>query len=120
MTTTTDILGNPIEVGSILTYPVRQSSSMWMSYSVVERIELIKPYWRDELQPFLYVTYVGKPRWSWKSDQPVTVRKTSISRVDRVTVLPLSLLRPDENEAHLKLMEISATYKLNAKRHTTT
>lgn len=66
-----DILGREIKVGQIVAYPVRQSSSMWMSYGEVKEIgeKTIK------VMP-------SRGRWG---TQPLGKLATT-SRIDRVVI----------------------------------
>ena len=78
----TDLLGRPIRIGDIITYPGRQSSSMWMSHAVVREIEVVDGFHGTTAK--LKVTSVHLESWN----ETVSVKKTTITSLDRVTALP--------------------------------
>lgn len=49
-----DFRGTPITVGSVIVYPGRQSSSLWMTEAVVEEI-ITRTSWNDREVPALRV-----------------------------------------------------------------
>ncbi len=87
-----DWLGTEIKVGSVIVYPGRQGSSMWMSKAVVLEVGTTTAReWRHA--PISDWGYYEKPRLTVAVDQTnytgavVGVRRVKIDRVDRVTVV---------------------------------
>lgn len=112
-----DMLGNTLKAGSIITYPVRQSSSMWMNLAVVLDVEVKERggWYKDEqavTYPVLKVLTVGTD-WMGKK---VTTRKTYVERLDRVVSLRSALLHPLDNEVHKRIMVEQGNAILNERR----
>lgn len=94
-----DMLGNEIVVGNMVAYPVRQSSSMWMSYGkIVECNEgelnpnppNDSPYWKYTKHPFLKVEIRSEQRWRrFLNSAPVgTKRVVKVVKLDRLLKIP--------------------------------
>ena len=89
-----DCIGQEIKVGSIIVYPGRRSSSMWMNKAIVRDMVISKD-WRGRDKDVLYIETVS---YSW-SLQTYKLVKTKIERIERVTVVGLS------EEEFMKLLE---------------
>ena len=78
--------GIPITVGSLVAYPVRRGSSMWMSCGVVTGVEMKRRWWqKDKEDPILLVTTVTR---NYRGGKIVlSSRKTKVSCVERVVPL---------------------------------
>lgn len=97
-----DMLGNKIKVGDMVTYPVRRSSSMWMSYGrVVKCDEGIEnpdpltnhPTWQY-LNPSLKVR-IGPRNW-WDPDAERLPRVVTVRSLDRLTIVPRSQFNEED------------------------
>ena len=83
-----DQYGREIKIGDMITYPVRYGGSMWMSTSMVEKIEskpklgvLFEP--TGELQFKLRILSI-----SWNYDKTVAkIIRLQLNRMDRSTIL---------------------------------
>ena len=80
----TDWRGHEIKAGSVVVYPQRQSSSMWMVEAVVEKIHPIEKFsgtsWVE-----LHVRLIRTSRGDeWKS---VTGKRSILTVLERVTVV---------------------------------
>ena len=95
----TDLLGRQINVGDIITYPGRQSSSMWMNHAIVREILIVDGFRGESAK--LKVTSVHLETWN----ENVSVKKTTITSLERTTVLPIELFDPSE-EWHKTLLEV--------------
>ena len=95
----TDLLGRQISVGDIITYPGRQSSSMWMNHAIVREIQIVDGYRGESAK--LKVTSVHLETWN----ETVSVKKTTITSLERTTVLPIELFDPSE-EWHKTLLDV--------------
>ena len=95
----TDLLGRQINVGDIITYPGRQSSSMWMNHAIVREILIVDGFRGESAK--LKVTSVHLETWN----ETVSVKKTTITSLERTTVLPIELFDPSE-EWHKTLLEV--------------
>lgn len=100
-----DILGQEIEVGSIVTYPGRQGSSMWMNFAVVYEIKHGTD-WRGRSYEELLCVRVGK---TWRGGE-VSTRKVVVSCTDRILVVPESQFIPFTNEMHATLIELKEKF----------
>ena len=92
-----DMLGNEIKVGKMVAYPVRLSSSMWMSYGrvvkVVEgelntepRLQYQHYYNKWSVEPHIKVQ-IGTKVW-WNSTEPRKPKIVKVVKLDRVIVIP--------------------------------
>ena len=84
-----DCLGNEILPGYIISYPVRQSSSMWMSFSVVREVEMVEGY--RGAKPKLRVTNVSFESWN----ATINESKTTVTKLDRVIVMDVDAFNPE-------------------------
>ena len=89
-----DMLGNEIVVGNMVAYPVRHSSSMWMSYGKVAELNEGVPspdpdkHWLAK-PPYLKVKIRSRPWWS---RDPALIKEKTVKVValDRVLKIPSS------------------------------
>ena len=105
-----DSLGNPINMGDYITYPVRVGSSMWSSFAVVTSVKYVKndSYWGDpnKLIPDISITVLSGP-WDFKPHEisenefdklmnsgrdEFKLTKSKLYRYDRAIVLPRGTL----------------------------
>lgn len=101
MTTNKDALGNVITTGSIIAYPGRMSSSMWMNFAVVYRVEESSD-WRGYPYTKLYCVRVGgSHQWG-----DLRTKKVEVTSIDRVLIVSETQLSPFTNEMHATLLEV--------------
>jgi hypothetical protein len=78
----TDSVGTQIAPGSVITYPVRMGSSMWINVAIVQEISLRKaPYSSGSDYPVLKVALLSRGKQG---------RQTWVLLPNRCTVTPLS------------------------------
>lgn len=98
-----DILNKRICVGDIITYPVRISSSMWMSMAVVYDITYY-PTRRDNV--YKAEIHVQVPGYSWRKQGPI-MTKTRVYCWERVVILPVAEIHDySHNEDLSRLMDL--------------
>lgn len=78
-----DQLGFEIQIGDIITYPVRQSSSLWMSFGVVREITT-RVDWNDQELATIKLAVVST---KFLDDDTLFVRNTSMETPSRATVV---------------------------------
>ena len=103
-----DLMGKPISIGDIIVYPVRQSSSMWMSKAIVCDIIGYTPCYRKEPVCALDVLVVSR---QWKYDRKAKTTETiwklvkgTVYRLDRVTVVPAPWHKEEKDEGQKLLI----------------
>lgn len=84
-----DCVGNPVQVGSVITYPGRVSSTLYINTAIVKEI-----YEFEKSSPVLVLELVGR-RFKYDSKQDryrwmKTAKKVSIYVTDRITVTALT------------------------------
>lgn len=75
-----DWRGNPVSVGSVIVYPQRHSSHMWMVEARVE--EITEKDQRDRIVPALKVKPINAT-WTHR----IAERTVTLTSLDRVTVV---------------------------------
>ena len=68
-----DMYGNPLEVGDVITYPVRWGSSMWMSTAVIRELTTVRRWYtrdNDEGMPFAKTTAIIPDGYGHKVSGP--------------------------------------------------
>ena len=95
-----DMLGNEIVVGNMVAYPVRQSSSMWMSYGKILEVNDGIPgpggdrHWLEN-PPYLKVKVRSRPWWS--RDPALVKEKTvKVTKLDRLLKIPSAHFNDDD------------------------
>lgn len=112
-----DALGNEIEIGDIITYPGRQSSSMWLNYAVVIGIEWTTGPWRtsEEIPVLKAVRVEEEMRWATinskyakvsKAPPVFKTRQVRVEAIHRVIRIPNTMLNPDTSPAHQELLDL--------------
>ena len=115
----TDAYGNEINVGDIIAYPGRQSSSMWMNTAVVTGIEDGPTYGRQEPQARVKVVSIKKSFEFMGLDaenkrqygEIVSTRKTYIDVTDRVVPVDEHKLPGDIGQAAAQVLSSLRTPK---------
>lgn len=97
-----DVLGRKIKIGDVITYPVRQSSSMWMSKAIVYDIEYNKPYWRDQ-DTYRALLKVLVPGWS---EYKETLSKRTVVNWENAVILPVTNIHKFKDKNLQKLQEL--------------
>lgn len=77
-----DFRGTPIVAGSVIVYPGRQSSSLWMTEAVVKEVAT-RQTWRKEV-PVLLV----QPTFTTGYRDTPDAKNVVIERIERVVVVP--------------------------------
>jgi len=81
--TVRDQFGYEISRGDIITYPVRQSSSLWMSVGVVKDVKTKMDTWKRPVHSVSVVIVAPK---SW-NDKTLVTRNTTMSSPSRTTIV---------------------------------
>lgn len=87
-----DLLGNEILQGDMIAYPLRQGSSMWMQFAIVEDTVLYKG------KPYIEYTIYSKGHYDQKLEKLV-------NKLKRITII---------GEGRIKINKIDASYNFNA------
>jgi guanylate kinase len=121
-----DIIGNKIEVGDIIAYPMRKRNALWMSMATVMGIKYqsVRTGKRDfpKSRAMLKVK-VAANRWRRVPRKPegeffVVIMKSEISNWHRSVVLPVADVHDySDNEQMRKLMEIRRRILRGRKQH---
>lgn len=90
-TQVTDCVDTPIEVGSVITYPGRRGSGMWMNVGIVTAIEpRTDPYHYPPDYTALHLeSFVD--HFDYQARKSVrAIKRVQITKIGRVTVTPLT------------------------------
>lgn len=101
-----DQFGNEIKIGSVITYPSRHGSCLWMSIAVISNIKIEKTW--NNYEEFLFETYSIEGGTFFATDikEKKLKKNTKFSSYERSTVIPSDYIKEKYPQIYEKALEL--------------
>lgn len=100
-----DAIGQELQVGDYVLYPVRAGSRLWYSFAVIHKLTSYYDYSKREDSPAIGVTLVSEKFNTTSKEWEFKTRKTVVRAVNRVVLIDREKVNRNSVEEQFKIIE---------------